>query len=109
MTCHRTLIIAVAVCAWMGLSLWTAPTECQAAHTYRTAGDLFYDYYVPPAGYGCRAASMYPCPMPVPPLVGHTYITYQPLMPHEFLYKHRRTYVRQHPNGRVTRTRVSWR
>jgi len=52
---------------------------------------------------------LYPCPVPAPPSVGHTYITYQPLMPHEFLYRHRRTYTRMHPNGRTTRTRVTWR
>jgi hypothetical protein len=104
-----SLIVAVVVGAAVWQSAVVGPNTCDAAHTYAEAGDLFYNFYVPPAGYDCRAASMYPCPMPVPPWVGHTYITYQPLMPHEFLYKHRRSYQRIHPDGRVTRTRVSWR
>ena len=104
-----SLISAVVVAAGIW-SLATGASECEAAsYRYRTSGDLFYNYYVPPAGYGCTGASLYPCPVPAPPSVGHTYITYQPLMPHELLYKHRRTYTRMHPNGRTTRTRVSWR
>jgi len=39
-------------------------------------------------------AQLYVSPRPVPPRVGHTWITYPPFMPHEFLYKHRRKYVR---------------
>src|SRR6185503_243391 len=46
--------------------------------------DLFYNYYV---GNNCggMGAQLYLSPRPVPPFVGNTYITYQPLMPHEFL------------------------
>jgi hypothetical protein len=51
---------------------------------------------------------MYLSPRPVPPLVGHTYITYQPLMPHEFLYRHHRNYYTYHPYGGHTHTRVCW-
>jgi hypothetical protein len=48
-------------------------------------------------------------PQPVPPLVGHTYYTYQPFMPHELLYPHHRTYHRYYDGGRgLTRTSVSW-
>lgn len=75
--------------------------------------DLFYNYYapaVPCAQYpGAAAAQLYVSPRPVPPFVGHTYITYQPLLPQEFLYQHRRTYWRSHgPHGGVTTTRVWW-
>src|SRR5690242_9810546 len=59
--------------------------------------DLFYNYYVPPrncGGYGGVGAEMYLSPLPTPPLVGHTYITYQPLMPAEFMYRHHRCYYR---------------
>ena len=42
-------------------------------------------------------------------LVGHTYITYQPLMPHEFLYRHHRCYYRDNgPYAGVTKTWVCW-
>jgi hypothetical protein len=68
--------------------------------------DLFYNFYVhgPCVGY---PAQMYVSPKPVPAHVGHTYITYQPLMPHEFMYKHHRTYHQYYDGGRgLTRTKV---
>ena len=55
--------------------------------TYSTNYDLFYNYYVGPPGV---PAGMYPCPRPTPPFVGHTYITYQPFLPQQFLYQHHR-------------------
>ena len=74
--------------------------------------DLFYNYYVAPVscgGYGGVGAELYLCPRPTPPLVGHTYITYQPLDPHEFLYRHHRTYYRDNgPYAGVTKTWVCW-
>jgi hypothetical protein len=70
--------------------------------------DLFYNFYVPNDCGGVPAA-MYLAPRPVPPLVGHTYNTYQPLMPHEMLYPHQRTYRQWYDHGRgFTRTKVSW-
>lgn len=65
-----------------------------------------YNYYVQPSGT-CLGSSLYPCPRPTPAPVSDTYITYQALNPHEFLYPHNRTYYTQHPSG-VTRTMVSW-
>jgi len=82
--------------------------RAQAENRNRTSPDLFYNYYVPPAGCNSVAASIYPCPRPVPPVVGHTYVTYQPLMPHEFLYPHARVYRRQHAEGGATRTSVRY-
>jgi hypothetical protein len=70
--------------------------------------DLFYNFYVPPAGGGV-GSQMYPAPLPTPPLVGHTYYTYQPLMPHEMLYRHKRYYRTYYDNGQgMNRTRVLW-
>jgi hypothetical protein len=69
---------------------------------------LFYNYYV---GGNCGSipAAMYPSPMPTPPVVGHTYFTYQPFYPHEFMYAHRRTYHHHYDYNRgLTRTRVIW-
>jgi hypothetical protein len=71
------------------------------------AADLFYNYYVS----GNPPAQAFLSPRPSPPLVGHTYITYQPLYPNEFLYHHHRTYARYdgvHCRP-VTKTHVSWR
>ncbi len=70
--------------------------------------DLFYNFYVPNNSGGVPAA-MYLAPRPVPALVGHTYYTYQPLMPHEMLYPHHRTYRQWYDDGRgFTRTKVAW-
>lgn len=80
--------------------------DARAEIRHSVPGDLFYNYYVPP---GLVGAEMYPCPRPTPPLVGHTYVTYQPLMPHEFLFPHKRVYWNQHPgDGGWTRTKVRW-
>lgn len=70
--------------------------------------ELFYNYYVPAHPAGGVGAQLYISPRPTPPLVGHTFITYQPLMPHEFLYKHHRHYYRYHPGSGYTKTRVRW-
>ena len=82
-------------------------TDCRNAETGRP--DLFRNYYVDP-NCGGVGAQMYLAPHPVPPLVGRTYFTYQPLMPHEFLYQHKRSYHRYYNEGRgFTRTHVRWR
>ena len=77
---------------------------------YRFYGqpDLFYNYYAWPSCTGL-GAELYISPRPVPPWVGHTYITYQPLYPHEFLYGHHRTYHRYYNGGQgLNRTHVSY-
>lgn len=70
---------------------------------------LFYNHYAAPACGGVPA-KLYLSPRPAPELVGHTYITYEPLMPHEFLYHHHRTYYSYDPGRRVPSnvTRVWW-
>lgn len=76
-------------------------------YTERSQADLFYNFYVPNS-YGSPAAA-YPAPFPTPSLVGHTYYTYQPLMPHEWLYKHHRSYHQYYNNGMgLNRTIVKW-
>lgn len=81
-------------------------TACRS-HEYGRP-DLFYNYYVDPS-CGAVPAQMYIAPRPVPPLVGQTYYTYQPLMPHEMLYRHHRSYHRYYNEGRgLTRTHVIW-
>jgi len=68
--------------------------------------DLFYNFYVGP-DCGVVGTQAYMAPHPVPVHVGHTYYTYQPFMPHELLYKHKRVYHRYYNEGRgLTRTSV---
>jgi len=94
---------------------WKGPgLGCRAGSNgeclYRFYGqpDLFYNYYAWPSCTGL-GAELYISPRPVPPLVGHTYITYQPLMPHEFMYHHKRTYHRYYNGGQgLNRTHVSY-
>jgi len=77
---------------------------------YRFYGqpDLFYNYYAWPSCTGL-GAELYVSPRPVPPWVGQTYITYQPLYPHEFMYSHHRTYHRYYNGGQgLNRTHVSY-
>lgn len=109
----RSLLILTAFGAATLLQLALATTS--QAEGYRQArrvykGDLFYNYYVGPAQYaGGAVAQMYPSPLPTPPLVGHTYVTYPPLMPHEFLYKHNRIYYRHNPGEGWVQTKVRYR
>jgi hypothetical protein len=65
------------------------------------------NYYVQPTP-SSLGATMYPCPRPTPPMVGHTYVTYQPWNPQEFMYRHRRIYSNPHEDGPKTTTYVHW-
>ena len=109
---HAKILAAVGTVIFVtvaGLAIGTATLAQAEIVRHSTAGDLFYNEYVPPVGPGSVGAQLYPCPRPTPPLVGHTYITYQPLMPHEFLYKHHRVYTTKHEAAPRTRTSVHWR
>jgi hypothetical protein len=66
------------------------------------------NYYAMPTGAVGLTAALYPCPRPTPPLVGQTYITYEPLDPHEFLHVHHHHYKTKNECGQVTRTSVTW-
>lgn len=70
--------------------------------------DLFYNFYT--QGAANRAnAQMYVSPVPVPPHVGQTYLTYQPFHPHEMLYKHHDRFHNYYDGGRgMNRTHVSY-
>lgn len=70
--------------------------------------DLFYNNYT---NGPATPAQMYVSPLPAPEWVGHTYVTYQPLMPQAWLNPHSRRYVRYapgHPIVPVNYTRVSF-
>ena len=81
--------------------------KCQPYET--RSPDLFYNFYAPKTACGGATAGMYIAPLPVPAFVGHTYYTYQPLLPHEFLYQHKRSYHSYNDGGRgFNRTSVKW-
>ena len=70
--------------------------------------DLFYNNYT--QGYANSTnAQMYVSPVPVPPNVGHTYGTYQPFYPEEYLYWHKNRFHNYYDNGRgMNRTRATY-
>jgi hypothetical protein len=83
--------------------------SAEAAHPAIYQDDLFYNYYTGPSAMGGIPAQMYISPVPTPPRVGHTYITYQPFLPHEYMYRHHRSYnYRNQSTGSTTRTSVHW-
>ena len=83
------------------------PQGCLPYSDERPA-ELFYNFYAP-ATCGNVPAAMYPSPIQTPRLVGHTHITYQPLMPHEFMYRHHRFYHHYYNNNSaLNRTAVFW-
>ena len=86
-----------------------AATPIQEQRAVPTNPRLFYNYYSPTQGGGIPSV-IYPAPRQVPLHIGHTYNTYQPLMPHEFLYRHYRSYHNYYPNGGgFTRTFIRYR
>jgi hypothetical protein len=74
--------------------------------------DVFSNYYHPAnraGAYPGVGAQLYVSPRPVPARVGHTWVTYPPFMPHEFLYQHKRRYTRcSGATGMRTDVRAYW-
>lgn len=87
------------VVAIMALACFTFSTEtsnaqecasCSAGGGNTLNNNLFSQYTT--QGQGSATAGMYPAPHYVPSRVGHTYYTYQPLMPHEMMHAHSKNY-----------------
>ncbi len=76
--------------------------------SYQNKSDLFYNNQVGPCPSG-TAAQMYVAPLPVPANVGHTYTTYQPLMPQEFLNRHTRSHYAYQKGAGWSRAKVRYR
>ena len=80
----RTVLVAVAAMICVGMT--TQAVNAQGP----LANNLFAQYTT--RGANMTDAGMYPAPHWVPSQMGHTYYTYQPLMPHEMMYTHSRNY-----------------
>jgi len=116
----RQYVIAKCALATLVAVLWqTAGTRDQAAHaahgwdgkrtvSYQQQKDLFYNYYAQPGPYYSTPGALYVSPQPVPARVGHTYVTYQPFMPHEYTYRHHRSYYTYNQGAGWTRTNVRY-
>lgn len=107
----QLLVIAVLTSAVWQLSPAVAEAgygwDGQRRISYQDPRDLFYNYYAGPQPSGA-AAQMYVSPLPTPAHVGHTWNTYQPLYPHEFMYGHNRAYYTHHTGAGWTRTKVRY-
>ena len=116
----RRNVLSICILAILVASIWqAAPTSdsaARAAHgwdgkrqvSYQQQKDLFYNYYAQPGPFYNTAGQMYVCPQPVPAHVGHTYVTYQPYMPHEHMHRHRRDYYTYNQGSGWTRTSVRY-
>ncbi len=89
----RILGVAVLVAA-------ASTASTAAAQQYVSVGQqLFANQYT--QGYANQAtAQMYISPVPVPAWVGHTYITYEGLYPHEMMHRHTDRYHSYYDHGR---------
>jgi len=76
--------------------------------SYQNKQDLFANYYEGPNPSG-NAVEMYVSPRPVPIHVGHTYTTYQPYMPHEYMYRHTRSNYAYQCGAGWSRSKVRYR
>ncbi len=115
LTSHKLCLAALAMAAISSVLASRAAAEFPQAGwdgkrhiSYQQQKDLFYNYYAQPGPYNGAAAQMYVSPRPVPPFVGHTWVTYQPFMPHEYMYKHERSYYTYNPGAGWRRTNVRY-
>ena len=108
----RIFSVTAAVVAVMSIA--ASPVSAQFG-TGNSANNLFSQYYTQP-GASMVQAGMYPAPHDVPANVGHSYYTYQPLMPHEMMYQHSRNYYNYYNTGgyygggydSLNKTQVRW-
>lgn len=112
-TTRWVLSAALIAAAWATLPFGNPEAEAdygwygQRRVSYQRQNDLFYNHYVGPGPNGVPA-EMYVSPLPVPEHVGHTYTTYQPFMPHEYMYGHKRSYYTYNGGAGWTRTTVRY-
>ena len=107
----RTLIAALAVGSVAIASIRPSSAvegRWKRTISYQAQGDQFYNFYEGPEP-SSATASMYVSPRPIPHHVGHTYTTYQPFMPHEYLYRHTRSHYTYNACGGWTRAHVRYR
>ena len=98
------VVVAAGICPSVSQAV---EGKCKRIISYQDKRDLFYNFYEGPQPCG-TAAQMYISPLPVPANVGHTYTTYQPWMPHEYMYKHVRSNYAYHPGAGWTRAKTRY-
>ncbi len=76
---------------------WSAGGSAQ--HGMYNSAEHLFDNYFTQGPINQAQAGMYISPVGVPGWVGHTYITYEPFQPHEFMYHHRHRYHSYYDSG----------
>jgi hypothetical protein len=107
MIVRKLLAAAAALCVLILSGVASAQDGGALNLTVQVPPTLQYNYYYPVPGGNGIPARLYLCPRPTPAHVGYTYITYQALAPHEFLWRHQATYYRPYAGG-MTVTNVRW-
>ena len=98
----------IALVLGVGMLAVSASVEANEYYSPPVYPDIMYNYYVQDPYYGFPA-KMYPSPIQTPPVAGYTYTTYPPFAPHEFLYRHHRTYYHYYNGGQgLNRTHARW-
>jgi hypothetical protein len=87
--------IAIAIC---GMFAATSKAQDGYSPVYNPGQNVFNNYFTQ-GGANQATAAAYISPVGVPGWVGHTYITYEPLYPHEFMYHHKHRYHSYYDNG----------
>ncbi len=107
----RNFVYATAMIAVWSVSAATVSAQFGEGNS---PNNLFSQYYTQP-GASQVTAGAYNAPHWVPSHVGHTYYTYQPLMPHEMMYQHSRNYYNYYNTGgyygspnALNKTTVRW-
>lgn len=90
----RTILAALVMFAVLAFVSQTASAQVGNGNL---PNYLFSQYTT--QGQGGITAGKYPAPHPVPSYVGESYYTYQPLMPHEMMYEHQRSYYNYYNDG----------
>lgn len=106
--CWTSLVAVVIGLAYSPAASNAAEGKWQRVISYQDKRDLFANYYVGPQPSG-TTAQMYISPVPVPANVGHTYTTYQPWMPHEYMHKHTRSHYAYSPGAGWNRAKIRYR
>ncbi len=99
-----------ALAAVLAAATWLAIAADARAQGYGPPGWISPEpnYYAQPTDSQGLTAALYPCPRPTPPLVGQTFITYEALSPHEFLYCHHECYKGSNGPCQCTKTSITW-
>ncbi len=104
-SCRRCLFLAAVLAIVLGLQ---ATSDAQVVVSSGSWYGVYQQGNAAGGYYGTPAPS-YLSPRPTPAYVGHTYITYPPLAPHNYLHRHTRFYSGRGLRGGRSFSIIHWR